>query len=441
MKFKVGDRVKFNKSLPVTEGCSRHWADDDFVDGQMQTVTEVTFSGDAIYLDSQRKSIGYNSQQFELVEEAPETWSIKGDFANREFFFGDLAKEVNKIMYAGDTPDMWYNCDGKKVSRQTRRKYKKVTLEWLKSKYSKTETKMTKATWSIAGSPENKEVFIELLSSINERGYHGDAVSQYYNFNGKEITGYSATPDYPIVDLGFIKNNYLSTKASVEKKQIGWKLKDEFKKNEANIAASLNCISPTLMKIDSQGSNFMMNSSNAVKAKELGILELWFEPVFEKKENPFKVGDYIVCLGTGLFCGGMRAAIGGVYKIKELGEYNGRTKYMLEGKDTDWFAESDGYNLRDYVRFATKEEIAAATTKTLTLGDKKTVIKISKGKIEAEGKTVDIEDLKRINTMMNASVMLVGSWSVSYPFIKIGCSQFSATEIATIVSEYTKLNK
>ena len=70
-------------------------------------------------------------------------------------------------------------------------------------------------------------------------------------------------------------------------KQIGWKLKKEYKTSEKEIAHVHNtsyCFSTY-----KDGYNFLINSTTEKRYKELGTLEIWFEPVYEKNNQIHKL--------------------------------------------------------------------------------------------------------------------------------------------------------
>jgi hypothetical protein len=72
------------------------------------------------------------------------------------------------------------------------------------------------------------------------------------------------------------------------KEIIGYKLtKPEYESAAAKICG----YSSKLYTLVNKKGNFLPNSSDYLKIKEAGVLDIWFEPIY--KEEEFKVGDYV----------------------------------------------------------------------------------------------------------------------------------------------------
>jgi len=74
-----------------------------------------------------------------------------------------------------------------------------------------------------------------------------------------------------------------------EMKQIGWKLKDDCKQYEESARKIAKCSNFIPM---GSGCSFYVGTFPEKYLKEAGVLELWFELVYEKEET-YKVGDWI----------------------------------------------------------------------------------------------------------------------------------------------------
>ena len=112
--------------------------------------------------------------------------------------------------------------------------------------------------------------------------------STYYKDNGYEV----------IEAKDFIKNN---TKSMKDKKIIGYKLKEDCKQYENAVAEILNSYSPNWWKtcaidnLKEKGYNFVeggdVNNSVQNRLEKLGLLNLWFIPVYEETSKELYFGE------------------------------------------------------------------------------------------------------------------------------------------------------
>ena len=157
--------------------------------------------------------------------------------------------------------------------------------------------------------------------------------------------------DYIELTFEQFKQYVLKTK-DMEKKIIGYKLKEDCKQYRV-AACRIADISDDGLTIDvtRKGCSFLANTRTETYLKEAGVLDLWFEPVFE--ENNYKIGEYV----TDDDCKN-------VYKY---GRYENGKHYPQE----EYSSFSFGTNLRRL----TSEEIIKYQTKELYFGKVKFTIK------------------------------------------------------------------
>lgn len=111
-------------------------------------------------------------------------------------------------------------------------------------------------------------------------------------------------PELPIIPFNEWKEkiNKQHKKETMEKKIIGYKLvKKEYEEAAVKIAYSKEA-EVSSFTIHSQGYNFMKDSACAKELKKAGVLDLWFEPVYEDAIKiagyEAKIGYEIVQFGT-----------------------------------------------------------------------------------------------------------------------------------------------
>lgn len=109
--------------------------------------------------------------------------------------------------------------------------------------------------------------------TVPKCGTWGNANDDYYKNNNYEIINAS----------DFIKNNLKTT--NMEKKIIGYKLiKPEYENAALNLCRVSNFSSH-------KDYDFVFGSINYNKLKEAGVLDLWFEPVYEPLETKYTMGS------------------------------------------------------------------------------------------------------------------------------------------------------
>lgn len=159
--------------------------------------------------------------------------------------------------------------------------------------------------------------------------------------------------------------------------------------------------------------------------------ELADKALLEKliKESGFKIGDIVYCNYKNIHATDKQQFSGSTVSnrtIKDFKLINGNLVFRLEGDTT--------------LYFWCKDVVKLPQSKTLTLGSSNIEIKISKGKIEAAGRNVDINRLTELISIMKGKGT-ISAWSIQYPITKIGCSTFTLAELEQIVETYNELNK
>jgi hypothetical protein len=114
-------------------------------------------------------------------------------------------------------------------------------------------------------------------------------------------------PSYPVLTFQEFKEKYLNME---EKKIIGYKLtKPEYEKAANQITGTENLI------LHSKNYNFQIDSLAYDRVVKAGVLDLWFEPVYEQEE--FKIGDWVTTT-TEISISYVKPKKGEVFQITEI---------------------------------------------------------------------------------------------------------------------------
>lgn len=259
--------------------------------------------------------------------------------------------------------------------------------------------------------------------------YPDEKVITHSNRQGTNRTIYPASY--------FITTN----QSTMDKEIIGYVLKPEYSHVEeavCRIALEGSVYSEktafSQLPDNTSKTQFAYNSLCAQNLQKAGVLQLWFTPVYKKEDPSYSIGDWVTVVTPDEIdlSGGYPKG----YTFQIGAEFNSGTHIRPHSK-------CNGIE-KTSVRPATKEEIASSQTVTLTLGDKKTKVTIRKGSIEAEGNTVKIDHIKRIQVSMNytlATGNMVNSWHIEMKSVKIGCCTFTKEEIDQIINTYNTFHK
>lgn len=150
--------------------------------------------------------------------------------------------------------------------------------------------------------------------------------------------------------------------------------------------------------------------------------EFW-EPVYKEQ---YKVGDWVITKGY-------------------TSEYDGKALRILRIKDNNYCffnkVNNHNFSIRNIVRKATLEEIAATQETILTLGTSSIKITIGKDKILADGKKWDFINLRELFYKMGEKESgSLNNYKISFPIVKIGCSEFNYIDIKNIIDKYNEIN-
>lgn len=120
---------------------------------------------------------------------------------------------------------------------------------------------------------------------------------------------------------------------------IGYKLKDQNLAKAASMIANGN---PDGMKLVNEF-NISIKAAGIEKLEKAGVLELWFEPIYE--EEKFKVGDWVKYIGvSSTICKN-----GYIYKLEDI-DSDGWVYHICDD------GSRNGYRKKNY-KLATKQEI------------------------------------------------------------------------------------
>lgn len=272
-------------------------------------------------------------------------------------------------------------------------------------------------------------------------------VSGIVNNKNKNKSGNNNLPK--ITTEQFIK--YVLNKQENMKEIIGYKLKEDCKQYEE--AAEKIAGFSNGSRIPGKFNNWMKVNPNGCftyNLKEAGVLELWFEPVYEKK---FKVGDWIAIENSNELESGCKGCKEGIYQVipKPMNDsWNGLSKddngFFVETFDKIWKISNIG------VRLATPEEIQSAQTLKFG-GYGVTFEKVTSGvRITCNGETGTFSQIEAIYNYFkpNSTYFKFGSqevkrveyfsgaaWNLEYEkeaakSIKIGCTTGTWKEFVAI---------
>jgi hypothetical protein len=164
-------------------------------------------------------------------------------------------------------------------------------------------------------------------------GWYNGATKYYISSGGTQwiATDKTDLPSYSVKK--FLKEE------TMEKKIIGYKLtKPEYEKAANQITGTENLI------LHSQNYNFQIDTIAYDRVVKAGVLDLWFEPVYE--EEKFKVGDWVTTTTEIANCY-EKPKKGEVFQITEI-----KSEYV-------YFSLCQAVS-KDRIRKATEEEIKKA---------------------------------------------------------------------------------
>ena len=228
---------------------------------------------------------------------------------------------------------------------------------------------------------------------------------------------------YTEITFEQFKKHVLKNEDKMEKKIVGYKLiKPEYLDAVHKIAKFAQ--SYTVPELEALIKLNMPNSDTIELLKDAGVLDLWFEPVYEEE---FKVGDYITVIENPE----TSFKNGKVGKTYEIIKIDGNCLYYEKHNSID--------STRVKVRKATPEEIKNATACLMPFGGVPVIV--TKGTIVLDGYTLGYEELKHAYEVLFSRPMVHGYLAEVDKLAKvtIGCKSGTLQEIEDIYECMKKL--
>lgn len=213
----------------------------------------------------------------------------------------------------------------------------------------------------------------EIVNFLNTKGYdtrglEGNGKNDHFYYVEKGMTEVYYCPFFnvnPTSKFYILEQlQYLDYLSNQNKEIITYELLPQYEK-----------FLPTLDKISSHFSNQFppyktggTTSMYSLNFKEAGLLDIWFKPVYEIKEEKFEMNDWVTVISIDTYsynhsCGVEKPIIGNTYQV---------TKSLMEGyitlsaTNSNW--EKISLKASD-LRKATPEEIESATQETIHMAE------------------------------------------------------------------------
>ena len=239
--------------------------------------------------------------------------------------------------------------------------------------------------------------------------------------------------DSIIITLNQIKEANMNNK-----KIIGYELKPEFKgmRKTAEIIAGFSNQNDNEEYLNSWFSNYDKSSVFIKRLSVAGVLDIWFEPIYQEEEK-FKVGDIVVVAKQQW---PNRAQPGDIVKIIKIDDSD------LPYKVTDFKGMYSNGSWCKSVRKATAEEIKSIKTKSFTFEDLNITVKEDRIVIENRG-SISMDDF---NSVVDAYEEITGGfelenseYSVNFNItaVNVGCVKDIPVEAITTINNYLKAIK
>lgn len=406
-------------------------------------------------------------------KELPKYFVIKSDLDNPlwQKYINWLNEKYNST-FEGNWEGMYYGYDGNKHSTHGTDWYRDIecfknkpiilTLEeWdeIVNGFKLPER------WCIKATPNTGKIIAEFFDRTLNIGccYVKGLITfdyqthYFYNYNlYSNVNMFNTTPganhSSPNKIMGFTEITFDQFKKYVlkqnnmeDKKIIGYKFKNGYDKYQ-KIAMELADIIE-FGKFQ-EGTLFEPNSYCEKNFKEAGVLDLWFEPVYEEE---YKVGDWVVVKHSGKHCSGWHGWSG--TRILQISYYREKEYYFpLRGKErevvsnkyyigfnynTIVFSANDIDEINTYiVRKATPEEVKMGEIVIpFTIGSTTIKINLTKEVIDTGEHTYykkEIEEvLQRIEEFNKE--FSKGKYEVALTTINIGCEIIPVSKLKEIL--------
>jgi len=158
-----------------------------------------------------------------------------------------------------------------------------------------------------------------------------------------------------------------------------------------------------------------------------------------QEASRYKIGDWVYIINAGCRCTTVDDTKNTIVNkdVVQVIEKKEHSNPCATYKTTGGWISGDPTNHRR----ATAEEIAAAQTQYVNIGTRQLSVAISSGKIIAEGRNVNIDQVRTIVENMEAK-RKIGEWAVVYTTCNVGCvTGVTLAELQEIVKAYDKLTK
>lgn len=306
-------------------------------------------------------------------------------------------------------------------------------------------------------------------SFIIGKGLNGEQLTAIYQAHDKKPDGYKfqSTINYAVIDpqmrcgwntfsslreehnhlpiFTFNEWKTLYQSKTMQQQPIGYILKDK------NFVPVANAFLDTFDDFDGshmeywnhqgQEVNMTHDCDNAIRFKEAGLLDLWFNPVYKNSTPSFKAGDFVVVEDFGTLSWKGHFSLNKAYQLDKAFPSEGfHVSKDNEGSSNGW-PPSD-HMRRVKVRAATSSEIEAANTVVLTVGTRGSKVTIRNGSIRT--RSTDVFNLDALETLLANALRLtlslgshVSSADETIRFIQVGCKEegtmISIQELRTII--------
>jgi len=262
----------------------------------------------------------------------------------------------------------------------------------------------------------------------NINGYHNNGDDQTHTNNWVG----SFSDKEKLLKNGYIQitfeqfQKHVLKEKEMEKKIIGYKLNGKVEVEK--VAYLLGCASTERDGMFFWETHF--DGLTFLKAKELGILDIWFEPVYEEK---FKVGDWVTIIkDSGDEGDNIKKGINYTFKIANI-------EQSLLYKDVWLISDNDNNNgvLSGYCRKATKKEIDKARTHIIQMhSSNKGIFEIEvvdgKAYYRPENKELPKEWIKSIinyyDDILTSYAASLNPYEIKIASIKVGCMEGTREE-------------
>lgn len=373
------------------------------IDDDYNTLVKVRMpDGNIInpYIKGNGKDCCNSKPQAEWVtDEKPSTFYITSDYPEIMKVFWEEMKKVGYTTVSPEDSRKWKVLSSNQKAPNTLDQYRDTYISWGKC----------------GDHADKREMQFQIPQQWTEALQYITDAAKYWEEVEKEEKEYSVGEYIYIIDPECRCTTVYDTKCTIEKGDVVQIIKKEPQ------------ISYACATYKTTGGWISGNPKDHRRATEAEI----------KEATKYKVGQWVVITNIGSeisaeIDGKERdgASVGDTVKITGITDRGG------EASKEDLRYYGNNWNLRGKdIRPATPEEIEKAQVQIVCIGDSKLRVKISAGKIEADGKRPDITDIQAILDKVGHL-----PWKVEVQTVKIGCCDgVTRAELQQIVEIYNRL--